>query len=542
MLLPHIRVLLCTLALLAPWAVPAADYFVAPQGNDAAPGTSADAPLKSIQKALDRAGPGDTVYLRGGTYRESAEIRRGGAPERPVTLASYRAEVPVIKGSDLVSGWEPHQGNIWKKTGWSVNSQQVFVDFDAKPGAPLRQVGMPSRFYKAFEYPKPLGQGLGDMVAGSFYYDAAASTLYVWLADGSDPNQHQVEVSTRKSLLRVTAQYVQLQGLSFRHSNVSANAQQGAAVDLGANVMMRECDVQWTDFAGVMIGFKQGGAQVIDSNISNNGSSGINAPATYGFLVSGVTLNGNNYRGFNPLWHAGGIKATTQAYGIVERSEVAYNRGSGIWFDYANGGEPIIVRNNFVHDNGPVDSAIFIEVSKNAHIYNNVLANNERRGIYLSGSDNTKVYNNTIYGTRGYAGIELGGVPRAGATLTGNQVTNNIISHGSSRYDLIIMPPKGSEIAGNQSDYNNVYRPDGQIKLSSATNYPDLRAWQAATGMDARSISADPRFAANEVRSAADLTLKPDSPSLRSGRKVDDDVRPARPGMPQSAPQAPAPR
>jgi parallel beta-helix repeat protein len=505
----------------------AATYYVSPNGSDAASGTAIENPMQTIQKAVQRAAPGDTVMLRAGTYREQIEVAKGGSQQRPLTISAYKAELPVIKGSDVVTGWEPHEGAIWKKAGWGVNSQQVFVDFDEKqPVKPLQQIGMPSRFYKAFEYPKPVGRGLADMQPGSFFYDPAASTLYVWLFDGSDPNKHQMEVSTRKSLIRITAPYVNLHGLMFRHSNVSAFSQQGAAVELGAYSVMEACDVQWTDFAGVIMGYKQPGAQVIDSNISNNGNSGLNGPASYGFRVSGVTLNGNNYRGFNPLWHAGGLKATTQAHGIVERSEVAFNKGSGIWFDYANSGEAIVIRNNYIHDNGPVDSAIFFEVSKNGHIYNNVLANNARRGIYLSGSDDTRVYNNTLFGTRDYAGIELGGLPRAGATLTNNMVYNNIISHGSTRYDLIILPPNGASIAGNQSDYNNIYRPNEPIRLTSGNSYTDLAGWRSATRLDARSISADPRFvAANPANPAGtpgkadDLAVQPGSPVLGAGKR-----------------------
>lgn len=509
---------------LAGGAAHAAIYYVAPNGSDSANGTAVENPLKTIQKAADRAGPGDEIQLRTGTYREAVTVKNGGADGRPLLIRAYRNERPVIKGSDVVTGWEKADASTWKKTAWSINSQQVFVDFDQHPGPPLTQIGMPSRFYRAFEYPKPTGQGLPDLMPGSFFYDASAQTLYLRLADNSDPNSHVIEASTRPSLLRLDGPNVRVQGIAFRHSNVSGAGQQGAAVLLSSNSVLDHCDVQWTDFAGVNLGLKTTGAQVLDSNISHNGNSGINAPASYGFRVAGNTIAANNYRNFNPLWHAGGIKATTQAWGTVERNEVAGNTGSGIWFDYANGGQPLVIRDNNVHDNGPVDSAIMLEVSKNARVYNNVLANNSRRGVYVSGSDNVRVYNNTIYATRGYAGIELGGMPRQGATLTQNRVYNNIISNGDTRYDLIIAPDNGATIAGNQSDYNNIYRPDQPIRLASNGNFADLRAWQNATRMDGRSISADPGFVAPGGSGRVDLDLKPDSPAARAGKAPDDPV------------------
>ncbi|HEX4328652.1 MAG TPA: right-handed parallel beta-helix repeat-containing protein [Burkholderiales bacterium] len=521
----HHRLALLLVCAAGAGGVQAATYYVAPAGSDAANGTSIEIPLKTIQKAVERAGPGDEIQVRAGTYREDIDIKAGGAAGRLLTIAAYKGETPVIKGSDIVTGWTQQDANTWKKTDWKINSQQVFVDFDTRPGPPLQQIGMPSRFYKTFEYPKAVGQGLADMTPGSFFYDPAAGTLYIRLADGSDPNRHTVEVSTRKNLLRLDAPYVRVQGLAFRHSNVSANMQQGAAITMSSNSVLDHCDVQWADFAGVNLGLNTTGVQVTNSNISNNGDSAINAPGSYAFRIAGNQLTGNNYRNFNPLWHAGGVKATTKAYGTVERNEVAHNNGSGIWFDYANSKQPLIVRNNFIHDNGPVDSGIFIEVSNNGRVYNNVLANNARRGIYLSGSDGIHVYNNTIFGTKGYAGIELGGMPRQGATLTDNRVYNNIISHGESRYDLIIAPDNGSTIAGNQSDYNNVYRPNAPIHLASAGNFTDLRAWQGATHMDERSISADPDFVApGAARASADLEVKPGSPVTRAGKAPDDTV------------------
>ncbi len=70
---------------------------VAPNGDDANDGLSADAPLKSIQTALDRAEPGDTVLLAEGQYFEDFRSRRDGTRERPITL--YGKAGAIIKGS-----------------------------------------------------------------------------------------------------------------------------------------------------------------------------------------------------------------------------------------------------------------------------------------------------------------------------------------------------------------------------------------------------------------------------------------------------------
>ncbi|HZV62870.1 MAG TPA: right-handed parallel beta-helix repeat-containing protein [Methylophilaceae bacterium] len=499
------------------WA--ATTYYVANNGNDLNNGTSINTPLKTINRAMGKVVAGDTVYVRGGTYREEINAYRGGTPGNYVTVAGYGDEVPVIKGSEIVTGWTLHAGNIWKKTSWKYNSQQVFVDL--KDDAGLQQIGRPSSAYGSFEYPSPVGSGLSSMMPGSFYYDPASFTLYVWLPDGSNPNNHVMEASTKRRLFFMGASYIYLKGLAFRHTSSSAFTKQGAAVEVGAYSVMDRCDVQYTDFTGVTMGYLKTGAQLINSNISNNGNSGVNAPASYDFRIAGNIINRNNTRNFNPLWHAGGFKGASKAWGTLSNNEVAYNKGSGIWFDYANSGNKIVVNNNYVHDNGPKEAGIFMEVTKNAVIYNNIVANNERRGIYVSASDNVRVLNNTINGTKGYAGVEINGMPRGTATLTNNSLFNNIISNGTSKYDLFVAKNNGTTILNNTTDYNNYYRA-GAVQLSNGSIYSTLEAWKKASLQDKNSLNVDPAYVMTAKTAATQLVVAATSPVVNAGMLLSD--------------------
>lgn len=498
----------------APMSAWSTSYYVSNSGSNNNNGTSVTSPFQTIQKAIEAAVAGDTVYIRAGTYREQVSAwKNAGSAGKYITVTGYNGEVPVLKGSDVVTGWTQYSGNIWKRSNWTINSQQVFVDYnDAAPGKPLQQIGMPNSMYSTYEYPKPVGSGVSSMVAGSFYYDAAGLALYVWLPDGSDPNQHRMEVSTRARVFEMKQPYIYLKGLAFRHSTTSTFVKQGSGVEMTSNSVIDQCDIQSMDFGGVGMGYQQTNAQLINSVVSNNGDVGVNAPASWNFRVAGVHMNGNNYRNFYQFWHAGGIKAASKAYGTVEFSEVAYNNASGIWFDYANGGSQIVIRNNYIHDNGPVDAGIFLEVSNSAQVYNNVIANNTRRGIYVSASDNNNVYNNTVYGVSGYAGIEVGGMPRSGATLTNNKVYNNLISNGSTKYDLIVATPNGTDIVNNTSDYNNFYRPAGGVQLFLGSLFTDLTAWKTATKQDAHSLNSNPTFAGTTATDATRFQLASTSP------------------------------
>ena len=90
----------------------AADYFVAPGGDNANPGTQAK-PLATLQAGVSRLQPGDTLLIRAGTYRETVVFPRSGTAEKPIALKPYHDEKVVISGCEPVVGWTKHKGNIW---------------------------------------------------------------------------------------------------------------------------------------------------------------------------------------------------------------------------------------------------------------------------------------------------------------------------------------------------------------------------------------------------------------------------------------------
>ncbi len=76
----------------------AADYYVAPSGNDNNPGTEAK-PWKTISQANKTLQPGDTVYLRAGTYDgQSIQPAHSGTSESArIAYVAYPGEKPVIR-------------------------------------------------------------------------------------------------------------------------------------------------------------------------------------------------------------------------------------------------------------------------------------------------------------------------------------------------------------------------------------------------------------------------------------------------------------
>ncbi len=87
----------------------AATYYVATGGNDANPGTL-ERPWRSPQHAAERVRAGDTVFVRGGTYREGVEVEAAGTKRKPIRFSAYQKEKVVLngKGAEQSHGFNIH--------------------------------------------------------------------------------------------------------------------------------------------------------------------------------------------------------------------------------------------------------------------------------------------------------------------------------------------------------------------------------------------------------------------------------------------------
>ncbi len=145
--------------LLAP--LHAADFHVAPTGNDANPGTKAK-PLATLQAGVNKLQPDDTLLIRGGVYRETVTFPRSGTAEQPITVKAYKGEKVVVTGCEPITGWTKHRDNIWKAPmPWTLGTgrNQVFcgdeVLIEARfPNQPAPGLEMPvsglSRLWPTF--------------------------------------------------------------------------------------------------------------------------------------------------------------------------------------------------------------------------------------------------------------------------------------------------------------------------------------------------------------------------------------------------------
>ena len=87
--------LTATLSLVPSSSAFAKTLYVAPSGSDANAGTVITAPLRSLNKAISVAVPGDKVLMRSGTYgalNTTTRVNKSGTASAPITYARYPGE------------------------------------------------------------------------------------------------------------------------------------------------------------------------------------------------------------------------------------------------------------------------------------------------------------------------------------------------------------------------------------------------------------------------------------------------------------------
>jgi hypothetical protein len=105
-------------------STPPGVIWVSPDGDDSGNGTRTE-PLRTVQAAIDRAGPGTVVEVGTGTYPEALTTRSAGADEAPI----------VLRGHDAMLAGDPERsGRIlqvrhdhWVVERFAVSGQDVGI-------------------------------------------------------------------------------------------------------------------------------------------------------------------------------------------------------------------------------------------------------------------------------------------------------------------------------------------------------------------------------------------------------------------------------
>jgi hypothetical protein len=106
--------------------VSGATYFVATNGADANPGTTTNAPWRTIQHAANTLTPGDTALVRGGVYNEAVTFHVSGSAAGFLTFQNYPGENPIVDGTGLPIPQLDYAAGLFEFTNGSYITIQGF--------------------------------------------------------------------------------------------------------------------------------------------------------------------------------------------------------------------------------------------------------------------------------------------------------------------------------------------------------------------------------------------------------------------------------
>jgi hypothetical protein len=550
-----------------------------PQAADTNPGTP-ERPLKTVAKAAAQAEPGDTVLVGPGVYREYVRLTKSGTAAAPIVIQARTPGKTVLTGADVIKGWArvPGDAPIWRAD-WphvfAINhangkpvehhpgdaplygrAEQAIADgLQCLPAADLAALGKAWQAHRAATAAGKsspalvspvanLGGPWGGMFAAVTVNDKA---LYVWLADGSDPNRHEMEAATRGMILGVNpwqsrdgVRHVIVRNFIFRYA---ATHPQRAAVWLhGRDNTLENCLVEQMAGAGVSVSGTMRRVIVRACGHTGGGAQGD------GFLNEDCLWEGNSWKPISRGWDCGGYKLAWANGGVFRRCVFRRNGGDGLWFD-------IHVRNVlvtecvFIENEG---SGLFIEISRDIRAVHNLALRNGvgvvgavtgegwgNAGIKLAESMNCIVAHNTCVGNKD--GITLreqgprplgtedfGRLPyhNAGHVIVGNVCAANQGYQLGLWYDnaffgwhpgekdkfktveaweaslpgskqVLYVPTKVGLVIDRNLYQGEAGKPlvlYGAPWRPKHKTFKDLAAFAEATGFDARSRSADPGF------------------------------------------------
>ena len=469
-------------------------YYVAqndPSASDSNPGTEA-LPWETIQRAAYDVRAGAFVLVKEGVYRERIEFfNEGSGGFDMITFLAFPGHEVVVKGSDIYDNWTLDSGNIYKNEDYSAYKRTT----------PGYHVDLVQDYWDLIvvdgQY-NTMQQVLtkGEMTAGTFYNDidttpARDDTLYVWLPDGSDPNNHVVECAIRPGCFwpnDIYMEYIRISGFKIREC--SNGAQQGAVdTRFGSYWVFDNNEVSYNNGTGVQ--FSGYNNIMRDNKLNDNGCNGAmssfeaeNWATPQNLLVENNEFKRNNWKGYPQTWAAAGYKLGWCTYSTFRNNTFVDNDGPGLWFDWCN--YEVDIYDNYFDNNS--FQALRLEICQYMDVYNNVFLNTRpeptifHQGAIYSMGDHIRIANNFFYNNgsaihlwnAGFPSQPTNDIPVTYYGTEDNEIYNNIFYDNNGAYHFSNASPDS-----NTFDYN-IYDGVGGYKggVYTGAGYADADYWR----------------------------------------------------------------
>jgi len=204
-------------------------YYVSVHGQDTNDG-SASRPLRTISAAAQLAEPGDVVTVREGVYRERITPPRGGTSDQNrITYRAAPGEKVVIKGSEVVKGWQKVEHDTWKVT----IPNRFFGDFNPygdlihgdwfNPKGREHHTGavyLNGHWLAEAAKADDVHQPAGDTPLWFARVDEDTTTIWAQFK-GVDPNREEIEINVRRTVFypeRPGVNYITVRGFTMMHA------------------------------------------------------------------------------------------------------------------------------------------------------------------------------------------------------------------------------------------------------------------------------------------------------------------------------------
>jgi parallel beta-helix repeat protein len=418
-------------------AVAAGTFYVDgadPGCSDAGPGT-AGTPYCSISAAAAaRGGPGTTLSIKPAVYREQVTVPASGAPGNPFVFQALGSPVVVDGANDFSAPekWVATAGDVWLGASVTWSPKQVFADGARLIRSSASPASLPPR---------------------SFRY-VSGTGLYV-NAGGGNPGTHQILVGRRSYGFRLSGRsWVTIDGFT----------------------------VTRTEDRAIYLSSSSNNSSITRNTVTFANRYGIHVAGSSGVLIGSNVVSDHNDHG---ITLTSGVTGSTVQDNESFRNARPGSRAANGLDVYGSSGN-LIQRNRF-HDNQ--DTGLNIRSSSNDNIsLQNLSWNNGDHGFDHLGSKGTLNVGNVAWGNY-KDGFSIEG------TATGTRLFNSIaVNNGltTNEFDLWVDADSAS---GFVSNYNIFWNAASQVPIKyGSTEYATVAAFTAATGYDAQSIQADPRF------------------------------------------------
>ncbi len=367
--------------------------YVDDTGSDSAAGT-ASAPFATLAKAISASAAGDSIVVKGGTYRQGGLSGGGNLAKVTKKLNIYAAsgETPVFIGSRVATSWTT-SGSL-KYTDYTEMTPDTSGDYaTADPiGKNADQAWVGSKRLKQVS-------SQAEVVDGKFWVDASGNKLYM---TANDVNKGNVEVSNYDQLFQISAANVRIEGLSIqRYSDPSARF--GVIRMEATSDNSTISNVEILDSAEMALKATGNGGSNLNTGvtlknvtISGSGWMGVNTNQTDNFTMDSVKITNLNLDGeYKSSPQSGALKTSRTRYTKVLNSEFSNINSVALWFDQSN--FDVDVANNTI--TGATGASIFFEISDDLLMVNNFIDSTSGvNAVEIAGSSGVKLVNNTLVG------------------------------------------------------------------------------------------------------------------------------------------------